>query len=71
MVVSRNTFLPLGQAERNETTWSKVDVEKRVKISRSVSVKLSSSLEVVRKYVRRGVIPQKFYKLKLNDNDTF
>ena len=45
-VVSRNTFLPLGQAERNETTWSKVDVEKRVKTSRSVSVKLSSNSEI-------------------------
>ena len=31
-VVSRNTFLPLGQAERNETTWSKVDVENEVRL---------------------------------------
>ena len=31
-VVSRNTFLPPGQAERNETTWSKVDVENEVRV---------------------------------------
>ena len=31
-VVSRNTFLPLGQAERNETTWSKVDVGNEVRV---------------------------------------
>ena len=31
-VVSRNTFLPLGQAERNETMWSKVDVENEVRV---------------------------------------
>ena len=59
------------------TSWAQWDNvvwswrRKWSKSNRSVSVKLSSSLEVVRKYVRRGVIPQKFYKLKLNDNDTF
>ena len=31
-VVSGNTFLPPGQAERNETTWSRIDVEKEVRI---------------------------------------
>ena len=31
-VVSGNTFLPPGQAERNETTWSRVDVEKEVRV---------------------------------------
>ena len=30
-VVSRNTFLPLGQAERNETTWSEVNVGNEVR----------------------------------------
>ena len=29
-VVSGNTFLPTGQAERNETTWSRIDVGKDV-----------------------------------------
>ena len=31
-VVSGNTFLPPGQAERNETTWSRVDVENEVRV---------------------------------------
>ena len=31
-VVSGNTFLPPGQAERNETTWSRIDVEKEVRV---------------------------------------
>ena len=29
-VVSGNTFLPTGQTERNETTWSRIDVGKDV-----------------------------------------
>ena len=31
-VVSRNTFLPPGQAERNETTWSKVNVGNEARV---------------------------------------